>query len=72
MTVPSGDAHVLYVPTGATAARIAFCGAVVAVACGTPAIRALALRGTAADRLAYQLLIVAYVVVMSTGVVLWS
>ncbi|MFC5183478.1 UbiA family prenyltransferase [Actinomadura harenae] len=69
--IPFALHYALYLPTRAPGPRILFCDMALAIACWTPALRALLLRNTAADRLTYQLLITAYVITMLTGPVLW-
>jgi 4-hydroxybenzoate polyprenyltransferase len=61
----------LFAPTAAPAWRIGLCDTLLAAACWTPAARGLLLRNTPADRLTYQLLILAYVTTMMTSPVLW-
>ncbi|MFE3114294.1 UbiA family prenyltransferase [Kitasatospora indigofera] len=64
--------YALFLPTGASPGRTAVCDALVATACWLPAVRALTLRHTAADRITYQMLILAYVTTMMTSLILWA
>ncbi|MBT2207720.1 UbiA family prenyltransferase [Actinomadura sp. NEAU-AAG7] len=69
--IPLALHYALFLPTHASGPRILLCDTALAIACWTPALRALLLRNTAADRLTYQLLITAYIIMTLTTPALW-